>query len=149
LAIFAATHACTVRSKIRRKRSAPQRCRMRVSDEWSGSVLVQTVAREPANGQVDLCLAHQPPVMDDAEQEPGQHQPHRDLGVDAGPAIVGAVKIGDLVAQPAQVQHPIYPGQDVVVGHELPERSIHKELELTAILATQHRQSLHRNCLAQ
>ena len=34
-----------------------------------GQGLVQAVAGEPADGEVDLRLAQQPPVMDDAEQE--------------------------------------------------------------------------------
>ena len=34
--------------------------------------LVQAIAAEPADREVDLRLAHQPPVVDDAEQEAGQ-----------------------------------------------------------------------------
>ena len=54
-------------------------------------------------------------------------------------AVVGAVKIGDLVAQPAKLEDLVDPGQDVVVGDELPERPRHEELELISVLAPQHR----------
>jgi hypothetical protein len=77
--------------------------------------------------------------VDDAEQDACQHQTDRDLRVDAGPAIDGAVEVGNLVAQPAKIPDPLDPGQDVVVRHELPKRSHHEQLELIAVLAPQHR----------
>ena len=58
--------------------------------------LVQAVADEPADRQVDPGFAHQVTIMNDPEQQPGEHQAHRDLGVDPGTAVVGAIAIGDL-----------------------------------------------------
>lgn len=46
---------------------------------------MQTKAREPPNGEIDLRLAHQPAVVHDPEQKTGQHQPDCHLRVDAGP----------------------------------------------------------------
>ena len=65
---------------------------------------MQCEAAEPADRQVHLRLAHQPAVMNDAKQEPGEHQPDRNLGIDTGTAIVSAVKVADLVAQPGQTR---------------------------------------------
>jgi hypothetical protein len=56
----------------------------------------QAVTDEPADREIDLGLAHQPSVMHDPEQKPGQHEPHCSLRVDAGAAVVGAVKVGHL-----------------------------------------------------
>ena len=39
-----------------------------------GQMLVQPVTNEPADRDVDRCLAHQPPVVDDTEQEAREHQ---------------------------------------------------------------------------
>ena len=54
-----------------------------------GQGLVQAIAAEPADREIDLRLPHQPPVVDDAEKEARQHQPDRDLGIDARPAVLG------------------------------------------------------------
>jgi hypothetical protein len=87
--------------------------------------LVQAVADEPADRQVHLGLAHQPPVVHDPEPQSREHQPHRALGVDAGPPRRGAVQRLDLGAQPAEVQDAIHPGQDVVVWNQPAQRSGH------------------------
>ena len=110
---------------------------MRVSEEWSGS---RSFRPKLANHRIArLSLAHQPSVVDDAEQKPRQHQPHRGLGVDPGPPDARGVEIGHLVAQPAEIEHPIDPRKDVVVGNEVPKRAAHEELELVALLASKHR----------
>jgi hypothetical protein len=57
--------------------------------------LVQAVADGPADRQVHLGFTQQVTIMDDPEQQPGEHQPHRDLGVDPRAAVVGAITIGD------------------------------------------------------
>jgi hypothetical protein len=44
-----------------------------------GQPFLQAVPGEPADRQIDLRLAQEPPVVDDAEQEAGQHQPDRRL----------------------------------------------------------------------
>jgi hypothetical protein len=87
--------------------------------------LVQAVADEPADRHVRPGLAHRPPVVHDPERQSREHQPHRDLGVDAGPPRRGAVQRLDLGAQPAEVQGAIHPGQDVVVWNQPAQRSGH------------------------
>ena len=81
-----------------------------------GHTLGQAEAREPADGEIDFRLAHQPTVMNDAEQEARQYQAQRRLGIDTRPPVVRAVQLGDLVVQPGQVEDPIDTSQDVVVG---------------------------------
>ena len=108
-----------------------------------GQRLVQPVAHEPADREVDLRLPHQPPVMHDPEQEARQHQPDRDLRIDPRPAVRLAIEVGDLRSKPRQVEHAIHPGEDMVVGNELPQRPCHEQLQLIALLPSQHR-ILHR-----
>ncbi len=55
--------------------------------------LVELVADEPADRDIDLRFPHQPTVMHNAEQQPGEHQPDRDLRIDAGPTVVHAVAV--------------------------------------------------------
>jgi hypothetical protein len=100
--------------------------------------LVQAVAREPADGDVDLRLAQQPAIVDDAEQEASQHQPQRHLRVDARPTVVGTVDLSNLLPQPGQVEDPVDAGQHVIVRNQLPERADDEQLWLPTLLATQH-----------
>ena len=53
-----------------------------------GQGFVQAVTGEPADREIDLRLAHQPPVVDDAKQKAREHQAHRRLGIDAGPPVI-------------------------------------------------------------
>ena len=99
---------------------------------------MQPVADEPADREIDLRLAHQPPVMHDAEQEPRKHQPDRDLGIDPRPPVRLAVKLGDLRPKPGEVEHAIHSGEDMIVGHELPQRPRHEQLKLIAFLPSEH-----------
>jgi hypothetical protein len=52
---------------------------------------MKAVADEPANRDVDRCLAHQATIMNDAEQETGQHQANRNLRIDARSTVVEAI----------------------------------------------------------
>ncbi len=81
--------------------------------------LVQAVADELADGEIDLGLTHEPTVMHNTEQEPGQHEADRHLRIDPRPAVVTTVNVGDLAAQPRKIPIAIDPDQDVIVGHEL------------------------------
>ena len=51
--------------------------------------LMQAIADEPADGDINLGLAHQLAVMDDAGKETSEHQSHRYLGINPRPAVVG------------------------------------------------------------
>jgi hypothetical protein len=62
-----------------------------------GQHLVQAVAAEPADREIDLGLTHQPPVVDEAEQEAREHQPQGNLGIDARPSGRGIVELGHLL----------------------------------------------------
>ena len=55
-------------------------------------MLVQPVADEPPDRDVDLSFPHQPAVVHDAEQKAGEHQPHRHLRIDARTAVVRATR---------------------------------------------------------
>jgi hypothetical protein len=77
--------------------------------------------------------------VDDAQQQPGQHQADRDLGVDARPPRRGVIKLADLIAQPAKIENPIDPDQDVLVRQQLTEASGDEQLRLPAPLLTQSR----------
>lgn len=104
--------------------------------------LVQPVAGEPAYGDVDPGFAQQPPVVDDAEQEAGEHEADRRLRVDAGPAgAVRSIAAAHFGAEPTQLQHAVDAGQDVIVRNEVAQGARHQQLGLTSHLAAQHRRS--------
>ena len=84
-----------------------------------GQDLVQAITAEPADCEVDLGLAHQPPVVDEAEQETREHQPKGDLGIDARPSGRGVIQRCDFFVQPTEIEHPIDPDQDVVVRQQV------------------------------
>lgn len=49
-----------------------------------GKHLVQAVTDEPADRDIDLGLAHQPPIVDNPEQKAGEHQTDSDFWINAG-----------------------------------------------------------------
>ena len=59
-------------------------------------------------------------------------------GVDARSPVAVTVQTGHLRTQPRQIENTIYPGQHVVVGDQLSQRTTDKQLQLTALLAPQH-----------
>jgi hypothetical protein len=61
---------------------------------------MQPVPDEPPEGQVDLALTHQAAIVDDAQQEPREHEADGDFRIDAGPAIVRTIEISNFVAKP-------------------------------------------------
>ena len=71
-----------------------------------GQRFMQAIAAEPADRELDLGLTHQPPVVDQAEQEAGEHEPKGDLGIDARPTNLGVVGFSDLLVQPAEDREP-------------------------------------------
>jgi len=68
-------------------------------------LLMQSVADEPADRDIDLGFAQKFAVVHEATQQPGKHQPDSDLGIDAGTAIVQAAAIRHLRAQPRKIKH--------------------------------------------
>ena len=100
----------------------------------------QTETREPADRDVDLSLAHQAPVVDDADQEAGQHEPQCHLGIDAWPpGAIGRVALAHLCSEPTEVEHLVHPGEHMVVGNEVSKRARYQQLRLTPRFASQHR----------
>jgi hypothetical protein len=69
---------------------------------------------------VDLGLTHQLAIMHDTAKETCKHQADCHLGIDAGPTIVEAIKVGDLIPQPRKVENTIDAHQHMVVRNELP-----------------------------
>jgi hypothetical protein len=91
VAMFALRQASTVRLKILRKRSAPHRWRISCQAAVVGKRLMQGVADEPADGDVDVRLAQELAVV------PGKHQSHGNFWIDSRPAIAMAIAIGDFL----------------------------------------------------
>ncbi len=109
---------------------------------------VQPVAGEPADRQIDLGFAHQPPVVDDPEQESGEHQANGRLRIDPWPTYAGGVKIGDVVPEPREIEHPVHPRQNVIVRNKIAQRSANKKLQLIAVLLSDQA-CLHDKSLGQ
>ena len=82
-----------------------------------GKTLVQPVSDEPADRDVDLRFPHQPAVVHNPEQQAREHQAHRHLRIDAGPAVVREIAVRHLLAQPAQVENAVHARQDVILRH--------------------------------
>lgn len=78
--------------------------------------LVQRVADEPADRQIDLRLAYQPSILNDPGKEASQHQAHSNLGIDTGASIVRATEAPHLGAKPPRIRNPVNPHQHMLVG---------------------------------
>jgi hypothetical protein len=52
-----------------------------------GKLLIKPIPGKPTYRQVDLNLAHEFTVMNDALEKSSQHKPYRSLRVDAGPSV--------------------------------------------------------------
>jgi hypothetical protein len=104
-----------------------------------GQGLMQAVANEPANGEIDLGFTDQPPVMHDPQQQARQHQPYRDLRVNARSASLAAIQRLDLCPQPAKVEDAVYSDQNMLVGEQGAERACHEQLRLPSLPSCQHR----------
>jgi hypothetical protein len=88
-----------------------------------GKRLMEGVADEPADSDIDVSFAQQLAVVHDPEQQPGKHQSYGNLGIDSWPAITMAIAIGDFLPQPRKIEHAVDPSQYVIVGDELAERA--------------------------
>jgi hypothetical protein len=87
--------------------------------------------------QIDLRLAQEPPVVDDAEQEARQHQPDRRLRIDPRPPFK-RIEPGHLRVQPSEIEHPIDARKDMVVRDQVPQRAADEELQLPPHPSPQH-----------
>jgi len=103
-----------------------------------GERFVKAIPGEPADREIDLSFAHQPPVLHKTKNKPGQHQPNGHLRIDPWTAIVRTVKPGHLGMQPAQVKYTVDTDKHMVVGQELTQRPRDKKLQLIPFLSTQH-----------
>ena len=103
-----------------------------------GQLLVNAITDEPANSDVDVGLAHQLAVMHDTAKQACEHQADCDLGIDAGPTIVEAIQVGDLIPQPRKVEHTIDAHEHMVIRNELSQRASDEQLQLIPLLASQH-----------
>lgn len=93
----------------------------------------------PGTGGGAGLTPHQPPVMDDPRQEARQHQAHGDFGIDAGAAIVGTIKVGNLCTKPPKVENLIDLHQYMIIGDQIPQRPGDEKFQLTSFLPPQHR----------
>src|SRR5579859_1655881 len=99
---------------------------------------VQRIAGKPANGDIDLGLPHKLAVVDNAYKQPGEHQPHRRLGIDSRPAIFEAITVGNFLPEPRQVEHVVDAHQHMFIRNELPERARDEQLQLIPLFVPEH-----------
>ncbi len=86
--------------------------------------LVKAKSGNAADGDVDVGLARQLAVMHDAAKQAREHQTNRHLRIDAGPTIVEAIAVSDLIAQPRQVENTIDAHEHKFVRNELSQRTV-------------------------
>ena len=73
--------------------------------------LVQPIPDEPPDCDVHLRFAHQPAVMDEAQQKTRKHQPYRHFRIDSRTTSLRAIAIRHFLAQPAQFQYAVHTDQ--------------------------------------
>ena len=100
--------------------------------------LVEAIASKPADREIDLCLSHKTPVMDDPEKKAGQHETDGCLWRDPWPAGSGGIKIGNVLGQPAEIEHPVDAGKDMIIRHKVTQRTANEKLQLIPVLMTNH-----------
>ena len=98
-----------------------------------GERLMKAIPGEPTDREIDLSFAHQPPVLHDPKNKPGQHQPYCDFRIYPGTATVRTVKPGHLRMQPTQIEYPIDTDKNMVVGQEIPQRPRNEKLQLISV----------------
>ena len=103
--------------------------------------LVKAIPGEPADREIDLSFAHQPPILHDAEKKPGQHQPDGHLWINPWAAIVWTIKPGHLGMQPAQIKDPVHTNEHMILGQNIPQRPRNEKFQLITFLPTQHARS--------
>ena len=103
-----------------------------------GQFLVNAIPDEPTNGDVDVGFAHELAVMHDTAKQASEHQADGNLGINAGPTIVEAIQVGDLISQPRKVENTINAHEHMVIGNELSQRASNEQFQLIPLLAPQH-----------
>ena len=71
-------------------------------------------------------------------KEARQHQPHGDLWVDPGTAVVETVLVGDFAAKPAKVEDTVDTDENVILRQKIAKRPRNEQLQLIPFLPTQH-----------
>jgi hypothetical protein len=77
--------------------------------------------------------------LNDSKQKTRQHQPHRNLGINPGTAILGAIEVGHFSAEPPKIKNLIYLHQHMVIRDQTPQRPGDEKFQLPAFFPTQHR----------
>lgn len=57
---------------------------------------MQAITSKPADRDVDLSFTHQLAIVNDAGEQTSEHQQYPRFWIDAGPAVIRAVSVGDL-----------------------------------------------------
>jgi hypothetical protein len=84
---------------------------------------MQAVTDEPSDGDIDVSLAHQLAIVDNAEQQPGEHQTYGNLWIDSWTAVTQAIAIGHFPPQPTKIEHAVDAHQHMIVRDELAKRA--------------------------
>ena len=82
---------------------------------------MKRIASKPTNGDIDLGFTHQLAIVNDADEQTGEHQPDRHLRIDCWTAIFNAIAVDHFFSQPRQVEDAVDAGQHMFVWNELPE----------------------------
>ena len=98
---------------------APALWRMRVKDEWSGSISCRPPPTNQRIATLTGLSASAPPIVDNPEQNAGEPQTDSDFWGNAGAAVSLTVEVRDLRPQPREIEHAVDTRQNVIVRHEL------------------------------
>ena len=67
-----------------------------------------------------------------------RHETDGCLWRDPWPAGSGGIKIGNVLGQPAEIEHPVDAGKDMIIRHKVTQRPADEKLELIPTLMTNH-----------
>ncbi len=71
-----------------------------------------------------------------SRRKTGGHQPHRNVRIDPGPAVVRAIAVRRFLAQPAKVHNTVHAGRNVILRRRLFQRTGAERFQLVAALAS-------------
>jgi hypothetical protein len=135
----AAMHLSTTCSNTRRKISLSRKrsLRARENAEWSGDLVLDAQAAEPAVGKVHLDLATQLPLRADRKHVTDNEHPDHEHRIERGPADRGIVR-RQLRVHPRQIQNRIDLAHAMIGRNNVIEMELIEQLAVIALLPPHH-----------
>ena len=76
--------------------------------------------------------------MDDPKKKASQHETDGGLRRNTRTTSSDGIKISNIFGQPAEIEHPVDAGKDMIIRHKVTQRPADEKLELIPVLMTNH-----------